>query len=121
MKVVVTPANKTDRMVASTMLDPLCKKFPAIEKLWADGAYSGKLVEFAYDAFNLDLEIVKKPRNIHEFKVLQWRWIVERTFSWLNRSRRLSKDYEVKEETSEAWIKLAMISLMLKRLETTSI
>ena len=118
---VVTAANKTDRLVASTMLSSLCDKFPAIEKIWADGAYSGKLVEFAYDAFNLDLEIVKKPRHIHEFKVLQWRWIVERTFSWLNRSRRLSKDYEAKEATSEAWVKLAMINLMLKRLENASI
>lgn len=62
---------------------------------------------------NVTLEIVKKKTKT--FKVLPWRWIVERTFGWLNRSRRLSKDYEVKAKTSEAWIKIAMISLMLRR------
>jgi transposase len=117
LQVVVTTANETDRRIASKMLAPLCDKFPSIKKLWADGGYAGKLVDFACDAFGLDLEIVKKERATNKFKVLQWRWIVERTFAWLNRSRRLSKDYEVKEKTGEAWIKVAMINLMLNRLE----
>src|SRR6516164_9473637 len=50
------------------------------------------------------------------FQVLQWRWIVERTFGWLNRSRRLSKDFEALPETTEAWIRIAMIQLMIRRL-----
>ena len=49
-------------------------------------------------------------------RVLQWRWIVERTFAWLNRSRRLSKDFEALPETTEAWIRIAMIQLMVRRL-----
>jgi len=116
----VKPANEADRITASKIFFPLCEKFPAIKKLWGDGAYAGKLVEFAYDAFDLDLEIVKKPKGIKKFKVLQWRWIVERTFAWLNRSRRLSKDYEVKETTGETWIKIAMMNLMLRRLEKST-
>ena len=77
-------------------------------------AFPGKLVDFVEDAYGVILEIVK--RNSKEFKVLPWRWIVERTFGWLNRSRRLSKDYEVKAKTSEAWIKIAMINLMIHRI-----
>jgi transposase len=61
------------------------------------------------------LAIVKRPRQ-SGFKVLQWRWIVERTLGWLNRSRRLSKDFEALCETSETWIRIAMIKLMVKRL-----
>ena len=65
------PANEADRIVASKMFSPLFEKFPALKKLWGDGAYAGKLVEFAYDAFDLDLEIVKKHTGIKKFKVLQ--------------------------------------------------
>ncbi len=62
------------------------------------------------------IEIVKKPQGASTFAVLPKRWIVERTFAWLGRSRRLSKDYEGLPETSEAIIRIAMIHLMLKRL-----
>jgi putative transposase len=69
--------------------------------------------------------LVRKPRggngtsNMEGFKILPRRWVVERTFGWLNRYRRLSKDYEAKPETTEALIKIAMIQLMLNRLEAT--
>jgi transposase len=59
---------------------------------------------------------VKRPRKSHGFRVLQRRWIVERTFGWLNRSRRLGKDFEALPETTEAWIRIAMIQLMTRRL-----
>jgi putative transposase len=62
------------------------------------------------------LSIVKRPRKNQGFQVLQWRWIVERTFGWLNRSRRLSKDFDALPETTEAWIRIAMIQLMIRRL-----
>ncbi len=113
LEVEVTPANKTDREIASKIIGKISDKFPKISKIWGDGGYSGKLVDFVEDAYNIILEIVK--RNSKEFVVLPWRWIVERTFGWLNRSRRLSKDYEVKSKTSEAWVKIAMINLMLPR------
>ena len=65
--------------------------------------------------FQKVLEIIKRPTG--EFKIVQWRWIVERTFGWFNRYRRLSKDYEIKPENSETWIKLAMINIMVHRLK----
>ena len=62
------------------------------------------------------IDLVKKPEGATSFTVLPKRWIVERTFAWLGRNRRLSKDYEGLAETSEAWIQIAMLHLMLKRL-----
>ena len=82
----------------------------------ADGGYRGKLVEWVSVFINWTLEIVKRPRDQKEFKVLPWRWIVERTFGWLNKYRRLSKDYEYLTETSETMIYISMTHLMLKRL-----
>lgn len=63
------------------------------------------------------MPIVKRPDDVRGFVVLPRRWVVERTFAWLGRSRRLSKDYEALPETGEAWVRIAMIHLMLKRLE----
>ena len=90
--------------------------FPCIQKIWADGGYRGKLVEWVSVFINWTLEIVKRPRDQKGFKVLPWRWIVERTFGWLNKYRRLSKDYEYLTETSETMIYISMTHLMLKRL-----
>jgi putative transposase len=62
------------------------------------------------------LEIVRRPKGVKGFQRLPWRWIVERTFGWLGRYRRLSKDYEYLTQTSEAMIRVAMIHLMVRRL-----
>ncbi|MCH8061129.1 MAG: transposase, partial [Chloroflexi bacterium] len=62
------------------------------------------------------LELVRRPAHQHTFQVLPRRWVVERTFAWLGRQRRLSKDYEALSETTEAWIYTAMTGLMLRRL-----
>ena len=70
-------------------------------------------------ARRLVVEIVVRPEGSKGFRVLPRRWVVERTFAWLGRCRRLSKDYEALPETSEAWIRIAMIHLMLKRLAPT--
>ena len=84
--------------------------------IWADGGYAGKLVTWVAMVLQRPLVIVKRPRRTQGFQVLQWRWIVERTFGWLNRSRRLSKDFEALPETTETWIRIAMIQLMVRRL-----
>jgi transposase len=68
------------------------------------------------DGGQLVLDIVCKPRGQIGFSVLPWRWIVERTFEWLGNYRRLARDYEISPRTSEAWIKIAMIHLMVRRL-----
>jgi putative transposase len=79
-------------------------------------AYAMSIRERQAAVLQRTLVIVKRPRHIQGFQVLQWRWIVERTFGWLNRSRRLSKDFAALPETSETWIKIAMIHLMVRRL-----
>jgi len=84
--------------------------------IWADGGYAGKLIEWVKNACGWILEIVQRGDDVQGFAVLPRRWVVERTFGWLGRCRRLSKDYEELTESSEAMIHLAMIHLMLKRL-----
>ena len=87
--------------------------------VWADAGYAGKLIEWVWALTGWALEIVKRPRDSHHFQVLPRRWVVERTFAWLSRCRRLSKDYEALSDTTEAWIHIAMIHLMLRRLAPT--
>ena len=91
---------------------------PRLKKIWADGAYTGeKLAGWCKERGGWELEIVERSSADTEgFAVLPHRWIVERTFGWLMRNRRLSKDYERKVQTSEAFIEVAMIRLILRRL-----
>lgn len=89
--------------------------FPTIQWVWADGGYAGQLVEWIKNWCGWVLDIVKKPTTA-SFEVLPRRWVVERTFAWLGRSRRLSKDYEELTDNSEAMLQIAMIRLMLHRL-----
>jgi putative transposase len=113
--VVVHSAGVQDRHAAKEVFCHALVACPTIQLFWADGGYTGKLVDWIVTAFGRILEIVKRPRGI--FKIVQWRWIVERTFGWLNRYRRLSKDYERYPKTSETWIKIAMINIMIHRLK----
>ena len=87
-----------------------------MELIWADAGYSGKLVDWVNSVCGWMLEIVKRSDDIKGFQVLPRRWVVERTFGWLGRYRRLSKDYEGLTESSQALIYAAMIHIMVKRL-----
>ena len=87
-----------------------------LELIWADGGYAGKLIETTRETFGWKLEIVKRSDDVKGFKVLPHRWIVERTFAWIGRYRRHSKDYERDPETSENMIYISMIALMALRL-----
>ena len=89
---------------------------PRQKKIWGDGKYAGAWLDWGQSALGWVREIVRRAAEAYGFKVLQHRWIVERAFGWLNRYRRLSKDYEFLPETSEAMIYVAMTPLMLKRL-----
>ena len=122
--VVVTAANVQDRDGARALLQGL---FERIKKskysrwsrpklIWADGGYRGELIEWIKHTFGWTLENVEKLADQVGFQVLPKRWIVERTFAWLNRQRRLSKDYERLPATSEAFIYIAMIRLRVRRL-----
>lgn len=93
--------------------------YPRLKLIWADHGYSGQLVDWVKVTCNWILDIVKRPSGMKGFKVLPHRWVVERTFGWLNKYRRLSKDYECLTDTSEAMIYTAMIRLMVRRLART--
>jgi putative transposase len=84
--------------------------------IWADGQYQGGLEAYVAAHYPWRMVIVQKLAEQKGFVVLPRRWVVERTFAWLCRNRRLSKDYEELNDTSEAWIYAAMIQLMLRRL-----
>lgn len=105
-----------DRDGARLVLEQLRRGFSRLKLIWADGAYAGQLVHWTKQQLRRKLEIVKRSDNNAGFAVLPKRWIVERTFAWLGRYRRLSKDYELRTDSSEAFIRIAMINLMSKRL-----
>jgi putative transposase len=95
--VVVTAANVQDRDGAKPLLEGLRHHFSRLRLIWANGAYTGELLTWVGALRpwrNVHLEIVKRPKGVKGFQLLPWRWIVERTFGWLGRYRRLSKDYE---------------------------
>ena len=121
LEVRVHAANLQDRDSAKDLLLRLKTKHWRLKKIWADASYRGRLIEWVRDLRHgrghrrIELEIVAKS-EVGKFVVLPKRWIVERTFAWLGRSRRLSKDYEGLCETTETWILIAMIYLMIRRL-----
>jgi transposase len=116
LAVAVHPANPQDREGAKLVLAKLAGRDPRLWLLWADGGYAGTLLTRALVAVGVVIEIVAKPEGGRGCRVLPKRWVVERTFARLGRSRRLSKDDEALPETSEAWVRIALIHLMLKRL-----
>ena len=116
LAVVVHAADIQDRDGAKLVLRKLLGRFPRLRLIWADGAYAGQLVDWASALGGWLIQVVKHAKNLHSFEVLPRRWVVERTLGWLGRNRRLSKDYEELTESSEAWVHIAMIHLMLKRL-----
>lgn len=111
---VVHEANIQDRDGAKILFERMRDRFPRLKIIWADGGYAGKLLDWVKENCSWNLEIVK--RNDSGFVVLPRRWIVERTFAWLGRYKRLSKDYEFHTDTSENMLLLAMSRLMLNRL-----
>jgi transposase len=115
--VVITSAGVQDRDGARRLLEKVAMTMPSLALLWADGGYAGKLVEWAERVAHITIEIVRKPLGIKTFHVLPRRWVVERTFAWIVKCRRLDHDYERLPQTSEAMIKWAMIGLMIRRLE----
>ena len=119
LAVVVHPADIQDRDGAKLVLSKLLGRFPQLRLIWDDAGYAGQLVEWVMSVSGWVLEIVRRPSSSHEFEVLPRRWVVERTLAWLGRCRRLSRDYEALSATTEAWVHLAMIHLMVRRLTTS--
>lgn len=122
--VVVTVASVQDRDGAKQVFNRVQQERPRFDRLkliWADGGYSGTLIDWVKSTFNWVLEVIKRPKDAKGFQVLPRRWVVERTFGWLNFYRRLSKDYEELPETSEAMIYAAMAHIMVRRLAGSTI
>ena len=115
LNVVVHPAEIQDRDGAFHLLRRTRRLFPFIERIFADGGYRGEKMARAVTRTGVwKLEIVK--RSTAGFEILPKRWIVERTFAWISRNRRLARDFERYATTVVAFIRLAMIRIMLKRL-----
>jgi transposase len=118
--VSVLPANIQDRDGCRGLLREARRRFPFIERIFADAGYQGpKMAKAAAATGCWKLEIVKRS-NLHRFVVLPKRWIVERSFAWISRNRRLCRDFERYAATVAAFVRLAMIRLMLKRLTKPS-
>jgi putative transposase len=114
--VVVHAANIQDRDGARLLLDRARGLFPRLQRIWADGGYAGQLIGWVQEKCGWILEIIKRNDGVKGFQLLPRRWVVERTFGWLGRYRRLSKDYERLPESSEAMVYWAMTRLMVRRL-----
>jgi transposase len=116
--IFVTPASTPERQGAQGLLERTLGWLTWLRLLWVDGGYNG-------DAFaqwvktirpKLEVEVVKRSDAASGFKVLPRRWVVERTFGWLMRHRRLVRDYETSESSAEAWVYIAMIRIQLRRM-----
>jgi len=115
---LVTPASTPEREGAQQLLGRVLGWFAWLRLLWVDGGYSGDRFAQWIKSIRpkLKVEVVKRSDSVKGFKVLPRRWVVERTFGWLMRSRRLVRDYETTPASAEAWILIAMIRLQLRRL-----
>jgi transposase len=107
-----------DRDGGILLMATLFGAFPFLLKLYADGGYQGPEFQAAMKRTlaNVNVEIVKRSDLVNGFVVLPKRWVVERTFAWLNRCRRLAKDWECLSQKALAFLKLASIRLMLRKL-----
>jgi transposase len=130
----VTPADVSDRAGAAALLLDLGGAFPRLTHGWVDANYRGPFLEWVRATFGIDLEVTVRrdggrqrrwmppgaePPVAPAFAVVPRRWVVERSFAWFGRSRRLSKDYEFLPATSEGWLCLATGRLLLRRLAHT--
>ena len=115
MGVHITSADVRDEYGGIYLLHKVASTYPRLEVIWVDGAYTGLFPAYAWHihGIQVDISIQQKLRN---YAVTSKRWVVERTFAWLGRYRRLSKDYEYLCQTSENWIYVAMTHLLVRRL-----
>lgn len=121
--VLVTTGDVQDRPGGKQLLTQLDQRLqlPRLQLLWADGGYRGQpFADWVKVTFGWIWQVVKRNDDVKGFHVLPRRWVVERTFGWLNNYRRLSKDYEELPNTSESLIYLTMSHIMLRRLASTN-
>jgi putative transposase len=112
----VHPANLQDRDGLGLVCARIRRRFPWLQHLFADAGYQGEIAWCAAARERLRLEIVRRPRNAAGFHLLPRRWVIERTFAWLGRNRRLAKDFERLIDTTTAMAVLAIIQMLIRRL-----
>jgi len=123
LAVMITKASTQDRDAAKTLIGHLVNLYGRLQIIWADGGYLGALVRWVKQLRpygKLKLEIVRRCDQVKGFQLLPKRWIVERTFGWFVKSRRLCRDYEVRLDHSEAMLRICMIRIMVKRLANSA-
>jgi putative transposase len=105
-------ANIQDRDGAVDVLDGACQSFPSLRHIFTDGGYAGQKLVSALQALHkrITLEVVKRPQEAQGFVVIARRWVVERTFAWPGRCRRLEKDWESTISSAQAWLNIAAIN-----------
>jgi len=129
----IQPADTQDRDGALDVIQAAHARYETLKHLWADGGYAGRCEAAVKEATGCELEIVRRsddaPREVwlsegqetpvsEGFKLVKWRWIIERTFGWIGRYRRLSKDYEQSPVSSLAWVRMALVALLIHRFGT---
>ena len=113
----VHPADVQDRDGAGFVIESIHQLFPWLRHLFADSAYNGPNLRAALAKFgNWTIEIVKRATGAAGFQLLPRRWVVERTLAWLNRNRRLAKDFEASIASAKAWVYIASVQLLVRRL-----
>lgn len=116
LALVVTAASIQDRDGAIRVLADLHARFSRVSHIWADGGYAGRFVTLSKRVWGVVIEVVKRSDDAKGFQLLHRRWVVERTFGWLMKHRRLVRDYETRPEHHEALIHIALIMTMSRRL-----
>jgi len=116
--IVVSPADTTERDGAQALLQRALTVFTWLRLLWVDAGYAGPAFAQWVKTLRskLEVQVVRRSDDVQGFKVLPRRWVVERTFAWLMRHRRLVRDYETTETSAEAWAYISMIRIQLRRL-----
>jgi transposase len=123
LAIMVTPASVQDRDAAKSLIGLLLAMYVRVQIIWPDGGYLGTLVQWVKQLRpfgKLRLEIIRRSDRAKRFTPLPKRWIVERTFGWFTKSRRLCRDYEVRLDHSESMIRICMIRLIVRRLAKTA-
>jgi putative transposase len=118
LKVFVSAADQNDREGAKQLLSDCKGSYPRLKKIWADGQYTGWRIAWVAEELGICLEVVLRSDDLSGFLVLPRRWVVERTFAWLGRYKRLVRDYELCPDHSESMVYVAMTHLLLRRLTT---
>ena len=115
LSVTVHAANIHDTKGGISAAKQSYERYPSIKKFCADAGYRGTFVSDVKEQLGLEVDISEKIKP-HQWEILPWRWVVERTFSWLNHSRRLSKDYEISVSSAETMLIISHSHTLLKRL-----